>query len=99
MTETTPKISAPEPEPTDRIDVVVVPEGPMAGTWIRSSQRLTPRAERRLMEMIIGRQRVIEHARSEGTPMSFGTIKLASREEWAKVIGLVVVDMAVRITS
>lgn len=86
-------------EPTDRIDVIVVPEGEMAGTWVQDSQRLTPHAERRLMEMIAGRQRVIENARGAGQSMQFGVIKLANKEEWAKAIGLAFVGLAVRVTT
>jgi hypothetical protein len=85
-------------EPTNMLDVIVVPEGDMAGTWIRADQRLAPRAERRLMEMIAGRQRVIESAKDEGTRMSFGAIKLASKEQWAIAVGLAFVDQAVRVT-
>lgn len=89
---------SPANEPTDRIDVVVVPEGEMAGTWIRDDQRLTTRAEQRLMEIIVGRQRIIERAAGCNTYMQFGAIRSANREHWAKVIGLVFVGLATRVT-
>lgn len=91
----------PEPHPTDRIDVVIVPNGPKKGMWVRKDQPMSKRASQRLVEMIAGRKRVMEHAAADPnrTEDSLpGEIRFATEEEFAYVCGLVVVEQAERIT-
>lgn len=77
----------PKLEHTGRTEFIIVPEGdqagPYAGIYIKAGQLLTPKAERRLMEMVAGRQRVMGGALAT-------RVIVTSEEQWAFAIGLVV---------
>lgn len=80
------------------IDAVLVPDHkhPMHGVWINGERPLSKRDATRLIEMVAGRERLRAAATEDGEPFVCTPVHTATPEQWMRLIGLAVVEQAVR---
>lgn len=80
------------------IDVILVPGiGPMKGVWLHAKQSLSEKDQIRLIELIAGRERVRADQAYAGNVELALPMRAATPEQWMHLIGLVVVEQAVRL--
>lgn len=91
-----------EPLPRELIPVVIVSDHLLPtfyGAWVKRDAALTPRQGKTVLEIVCGRIAVMGMYVSVQQSPAYPGFKLhtADDEQWAKLIGLVIVDKAERI--
>lgn len=72
--------------------VIIVPKGKHRGMWLRRMPT-DRRKMQTIFEIVLGRKRVIENQMAEGEE-KLGEMQLATNEQWAMRLGLVMVGQA-----